>query len=207
MNTELHKKIEKKHSYFFKYLDEEETPMIDTEKPIVDSVQKLLKQDKIVVPMQFGIECEDGWFWLLDNLLSSIKWHIDQENENRKKEPKYKWLNMLSYKLRVRTSFKRKILRKIGEWIYDKQPRGVDPLIFRVTQIKEKYGMLCFYYYGGDKFIDGMVNLAESMSYSICEFCGTTQDVGHTEGWVYTICHSCREKNSKANLLNWIKIE
>jgi hypothetical protein len=64
MNTELHKKIEEKHLYFFKYLDEEGTPMVDTEKPIRDSVQKLLKQDKIVVPMQFGIECGDGWFWL-----------------------------------------------------------------------------------------------------------------------------------------------
>ena len=34
-----------------------------------------LKEDKsdIIKPMQFGIECGDGWYWILNNLMESIQ--------------------------------------------------------------------------------------------------------------------------------------
>ncbi len=61
------------------------------------------------------------------------------------------------------------------------------------TQVKEKFGGLRFYYTGGDETIDGMVWLAEHLSYNICEKCGSTQNVTqNTEGWVYTLCKTCR---------------
>lgn len=62
------------------------------------------------------------------------------------------------------------------------------------TQVKEKFGGLCFYYQGGDDLIMGMVDFAESMSYGICESCGTTKNVRHTEGWVQSICERCEKK-------------
>jgi hypothetical protein len=64
-------------------------------------------------------------------------------------------------------------------------------MIFYVTQIKEKYGNLRFYYNGGDEYIDGMVSMAEAMSSETCEFCGTTSNVGYTTGWICTICKDC----------------
>lgn len=46
----------------------------------------------------------------------------------------------------------------------------IDPII--VTQIKEKFGSLRFYYNGGDQYIAGLVAMAEAMSKLICEQCG-----------------------------------
>ncbi len=66
------------------------------------------------------------------------------------------------------------------------------------VQVKEKYASLRFYYDGGDDHIDGMVWLAEHMSYSICEICGTTKNVTVNEtGWITTRCKRCRTKEEK----------
>lgn len=67
----------------------------------------------------------------------------------------------------------------------------------QATQVKEKFGHLCFYYQGGDDNIGGMVHLAENMSYNICEQCGSTENVGQTTGWIYTLCKSCSSKDEK----------
>jgi len=61
------------------------------------------------------------------------------------------------------------------------------------TQVKEKFGRLSFYIYGGDETIRGMIWLAESMSYNICEICGSTEDITQSSGWVYTRCSKCKE--------------
>lgn len=66
------------------------------------------------------------------------------------------------------------------------------------SQVKEKYGTLRFYYSGGDDYVAGMVWLAESMSATICEECGSTKEVTQTKGWVYTLCKECLIKRSNA---------
>ena len=106
--------------------------------------------DMRTTAMCWGFDCNDGWFWLINNLCKTIQDYIDNN----------KHLNI---------------------------PQVV------ATQVKEKFGGLCFYYNGGDNLISGMVWLAESLSYSICENCGSTKDVTHnTEGWIYTRCKTCR---------------
>ena len=76
-------------------------------------------------------------------------------------------------------------------------------------QVKEKYGILNFYYHGGNDKIDGMISLAETMSANTCEFCGSTEDVGKTNGWIYTICKNCYDHYSDERIsrLNWNKNE
>lgn len=66
-------------------------------------------------------------------------------------------------------------------------------------QVKEKFGTLRFYYSGGDQYIDGMVAFAENLSANTCEFCGTMENVGTTQGWISTICKDCYD-NSKLNI-------
>lgn len=61
-------------------------------------------------------------------------------------------------------------------------------------QIKQKFGGLRFYYSGGDKTINGIINTIEAMSYTICEECGTNQNIIHTKGYIKTICVSCEKK-------------
>jgi hypothetical protein len=86
-------------------------------------------------PEQFSnyqyIECDDGWYDLLDKLCSSIQSHLDHRKKTE--EP-------LSY--------------------------------FSWSQIKEKFGGLRAYSYGADSYINGLIAMAESMSYSICEISG-----------------------------------
>ncbi len=57
-------------------------------------------------------------------------------------------------------------------------------------QVKEKFSGLRFYYSGGDERIQGMMDSAESFSYSICEICGSTNEtVGRNKkGWSKTTC-------------------
>lgn len=62
------------------------------------------------------------------------------------------------------------------------------------VQIKEKFGMLRFYVDGGNDETHTMIRFAESLSYSICEICGSTKNVGHTNGWIITICEDCYKK-------------
>ena len=66
------------------------------------------------------------------------------------------------------------------------------------TQVKEKYGGLRFYYCGGSDLIDGMVWLAESMSYIICEQCGSIEGVTQTKGWIVTLCKKCMDKRNES---------
>ena len=94
--------------------------------------------------MAFGIECNDGWYWLLNNTLETIHDYC-------------KW-NNIPYP--------------------------------SIIQIKEKYGRLEIYH-DGDNMIDGMIWLATHLSTKICEVCGSTENVGHTQGWIYTICEKC----------------
>jgi len=65
------------------------------------------------------------------------------------------------------------------------------------VQVKEKFGVLRFYVNGGIDEQYVIIHFAENLSFSICEFCGTTKDVSRLtkNGWMNTLCSSCREKN------------
>ena len=62
-----------------------------------------------------------------------------------------------------------------------------------VSQLKEKYGTLRFYYSGGDDTIDGMVSMAESMSGVTCEECGNIGE-SNNGGWIKVLCEPHREE-------------
>ena len=61
-------------------------------------------------------------------------------------------------------------------------------------QIKEKWGGLRIYHSGGDDYVDGVITMAEEMSYKICERCGCPGSP-NKQGWVMTLCDNCRGKN------------
>lgn len=56
-----------------------------------------------------------------------------------------------------------------------------------VSQIKEKFGGLRFYYDGGDDVVDGMVRMAESWASQVCEECGKPGK-SRNSGWIKTLC-------------------
>jgi hypothetical protein len=56
-----------------------------------------------------------------------------------------------------------------------------------VSQIKEKFGGLRFYYNGGDDTVDGMVRMAESWAGHTCEVC-RAPGKSRNGGWIRTLC-------------------
>jgi len=89
------------------------------------------------------------------------------------------------------------LCQSIQSYIDNNQHNNIPQVV--VDQVKEKYGGLRFYYHGGDETIDGMVWLAEHMSYNICENCGSTENVGDTDGWIMVLCEKCATEGGHTN--------
>ena len=56
-----------------------------------------------------------------------------------------------------------------------------------ITQVKEKFGGLRFYYYGGTDTLEKLVDYAEELASKTCECCGAP---GKLRGkhWLQTLC-------------------
>ena len=67
------------------------------------------------------------------------------------------------------------------------------------TQIKEKFGGLRFYFIGGDDVTRGAIELAESMSFRICEQCGKPGRP-RNDGWVQTLCDEHAAERARLRL-------
>lgn len=163
-----------------------------------------------VAPLVYSIECRDGWFNLIDRLLTSINEHVESSRNQRARDLRYNralkaaksgnpnyLYNYFQFGMRS---------YKIDPWVVDrahsemqigklKEPSPAVSHVY-VTQIKEKFGSLRFYYTGGDEYVSGMVALAESMSNVICEGCGAPGSKTRS-GWIRVLCNSC--KNSPAS--------
>lgn len=70
------------------------------------------------------------------------------------------------------------------------EPVEYEPL--RFTQIKEKFGGLRVYYYGGNEYTRGLIGMAESWSYHTCEKCGE-KGKPDKKGWIMTLCDNCKK--------------
>lgn len=70
-------------------------------------------------------------------------------------------------------------------------------------QVKEKFGGLRFYVEGATPEQYAVISFAESLSYHVCENCGTVHNIGHTDGWIQTLCETCAEDSKH----NWKKDE
>jgi hypothetical protein len=71
-------------------------------------------------------------------------------------------------------------------WNKNRETRPVVEQVV-VTQIKEKFGGLRFYYDGGDDKIQGMVRMAESWADHTCEECGKPGK-SRSGRWIKTLC-------------------
>lgn len=107
--------------------------------------------------MAFGIECGLGWY----DIISKLCWMIKQHEDNIKWQTEYKQKENPSYKS-------------------DYYPVKFD-------QIKEKYGGLRIYFSGGDERVEGLVDMAEAISYNVCETCGNKGEASKG-GWIRVSC-------------------
>lgn len=133
-------------------------------------------------PLIFSGRCEmsigDGWFDIIDRLCANIQSHIDHVAKQREWAIKWnKEVNDPDYDWSDKASFIKREEREVPELIEQVE----------VTQIKEKFGTLRFYYVGGDDYIRGLEAMADSMSAAICEDCGKPGKI-RSGGWVRTLC-------------------
>lgn len=149
--------------------------MMDAElqQKLYDKYPELFS-NKDKTPMQsamcFGIEVGKGWY----EIISSLCWMINQHERNIKDNRNYLEKN-------------------------DPERLATLPEYFPVKfdQVKEKYGGLRLYFSGGDEYVEGLVSMAEAISYKICEVCGNKGEP-NKGGWIVTLCESCRVDNKTA---------
>lgn len=65
---------------------------------------------------------------------------------------------------------------------------------YAISQVKEKFGELCWYYEGGNKRIDDVTTKYEILSRNTCIYCGKTPTTHVTKGWITYICSDCAKK-------------
>lgn len=116
--------------------------------------------------MSWGFECGDGWYDLIDALCGNIQNEVDN--------------NISQQKFRLER----------GE-ISDDEAIPDEDMQVVASQVKEKFGGLRFYTNGASERILGMISMAESMSYRICETCGSPGR-SNESGWFVTLCAPCR---------------
>jgi len=146
--------------------------------------------------MCWGFDIDDGWFDIIHNTCRLIQSHIKWQRKQRalalaynraiKKALKGDQSSLINY-------FSRGVpaTPQNNEWVKGrassalldgerKVPYACPQVI--VTQVKEKFGTLRFYYNGGDDYVAGIVAMAEAMTSVTCERCGkpgTRNDSGY----------------------------
>ena len=137
---------------------------------LVKAYPKIFKDvggDPKVTCMADGIQCNDGWYDLLDTLCHTMQRWCDGENTRYIIETdKY-------------------------EFVVEGDPEYVQVV---ASQVKEKLGELRFYVDGGDATTQGIIQMAENMSSRICELCGSPAKTNRDSGWMHTTCESCNKR-------------
>jgi hypothetical protein len=128
---------------------------------------KNIGEDETKTCMAHGIQCNDGWYDLLDSLCYRISVHCMAQNTRYIVETdKY-------------------------EFVLEGDPEYMQVV---AAQIKEKMGELRFYTDGGDATTEGMIQMAEQMSTRICELCGSPAKTSRDSGWFHTTCDACNKR-------------
>ena len=142
---------------------------------LAETYPKIFKNvggDPMVTCMHWGIECNDGWYDLLDTLCHTMQQHCDVANTRYVIETdKY-------------------------EFVVEGDPKHVQVV---AAQVKEKLGTLRFYVDGGDAATGAMIELAEAMSGRLCELCGSPARRNTESGWLHTTCDACNKKKRLEN--------
>lgn len=119
------------------------------------------KFPKIFAHPYGGFDIGEGWYPIIRALCENIQAHINSVECHRNH-------------LLIKNVMSRPIPEPVPQ--------------VEVRQIKEKFGGLRFYYDGGDDKIEGMVDMAESMSIITCETCGNPGKNRSIRGWLTTLC-------------------
>lgn len=143
--------------------------------------------------MVWGFSHDDGWYNIIDQLCSNIQWHIDRSREQRLIALLYNRAlsKAITGDFSTYSRLNAWMKKSIDDELSDPEPqlKTVPAICEQVVaiQVKEKFGTLRFYYYGGDDIVQAYVNMAESMSSVTCETCGSP-GITRSGGWIQALC-------------------
>ena len=76
---------------------------------------------------------------------------------------------------------------------------------YRISQIKEKYGILRWYDFGAPQSVHDIISKYEYISQFICMICGNPYArLINNNGWLYTICENCASEEFDISRLDWV---
>ncbi len=143
--------------------------------PEEEAYEKLIDELEALYPKMYsqpygGVCTGPGWWPIITQLSFSINQHL------------------------IRIEQRRKWCIENGK----EPPEPVEQVV--VTQIKEKFGGLRFYYDGGDDYIAGLVEMAEVWAENACEVCGAPGKESNVRGWLQTLCDThAKERSERIN--------
>jgi len=176
----------------------------ELEEKLLKKYPKIFRQrwlDPKDTCMCWGIETEDGWYFLIDNLCRCIQSRIDC---NR---------HAVSYQVEA-SQVKEKFgtLRFYIDWVFidDKKTEELRAKLYKrwykylpkFKKILHKIKLLSYEenllenQSSAMNEIEGMISFAEHLSGRICESCGKEGKLTG-KGWVTTLCDKCLEERSK----------
>ena len=163
----------------------------------------------------FGFECNNGWYTIIDKLCSNLQWNTDNNNKDYIMKNKFlrkliPFLIKVAYKIPGKYKLFGKgvkqnplvrlrgaIVSSLSKWRSEQEFIYVEghryPQIV-ASQVKEKFGGLRFYVEGATERQHAVIDFVESLSYQVCERCGSMTDIGQTQGWISTVCKECANK-------------
>lgn len=145
---------------------------------LFEKYPKIFKQKDFSIQdscMSWGITCGNGWYNLINTLCAQIEHRLLCYNNQAARRAK-----------------KNK-----------KAPPVL--LTFEATQVKEKFGGLRFYHGDADDVVRGLVTMAESMSYHICDICGNEGSPRHVNdnNWLATRCGKHKSTHWYVDIEKW----
>ncbi len=140
-----------------------------------------------------GVAVGEGWWTIVSLLCHAIDTHVSRVRRNRAQELRQYRASKKGIDAVLKTICKgaqpREWEIELAQRIMKRKSFDFTPYVHKVTvsQIKEKFGGLRFYYDGGDEYVVGLVDMAEMWANRTCETCGTLGKQ-RDGGWVRTLC-------------------
>lgn len=143
-----------------------------------------------------GFAIGEGWYKIIESLVAQIDSYTKWKRNTRAYQLRYNRAKKRGYDAMLKFVLKGKDAELAAHWQIEQVERNmednflnvVDSVEYiRVVQIKEKFGGLRFYFDGGNEYIRGLVDMAETWAGHTCEKCG---EVGYQRGggWIRTLC-------------------
>jgi len=176
----------------------------DLDKKLCEDFPEIFKNrygDERSTAMCWGFDVGDGWYGIIRFLCQQLM--ADYKRAKRD----YDYCKQM-LEVEDKSAWRDWHHKTYTQEELEKRKQKLDECHIPVAaQVKEKFGGLRVYYYGGNEYTRGLIGMAESLSYSVCEECGTTKDVHvFNLGWIRTLCvEHGKERYGEESVAEYLK--